>query len=595
MNMLWQRLNDHGKNWRHVYKSLTLMDYLIKNGSKKVIQHCREGFCNLQTLKDFQHVDEAGKDQGWSLYLLFPLPGVCFSRHLHYFLTPYGSLLRKVILLTSYHIREKSKQVITLLMDEQLLHKEREVACRTRRRTSHSMTFPKRLPGTGNSPTACASAPTPETPASEKKQKLLKVARLHKKKNASKAGFKQEQCQDIQLSGGAVLSQETLPLEFNAWKSTEKDLMLFYEDDPEPLSPTIPPTIISSTVWLSEGQAGAGNLWDADAMPTPSEKNPSLQANVDLDKKSYSTSTNTVTAGPLQMPLEKQSTAKSFETLTTLPAFWSSSRKEHISPNLRVSKSDSTFHNQASVETLYVSPSFKTFDSVEKIVINKNLQEPTQPSTVQTDDENLKTLTTLVSTTSEGTSSFSALSVSSPDSASPEKSVPVLPPALAGPSFWTLSHPQSSAFFKDKDKTASACCPFGPMGAVSSDEEESDNLSLPGLLPANSDPAKKKISRFSSHNWVEFSTQNVDHFTSMSCSTFQTTEGLPRETEANSSIPVLLGEVKNAIVKLHEDLSMVIRELSVINTHLVNMSGNSLQISMSLPFPQSSEESSDQI
>uniref|UniRef100_A0A8C9HB16 ENTH domain-containing protein n=1 Tax=Piliocolobus tephrosceles TaxID=591936 RepID=A0A8C9HB16_9PRIM len=64
MNMLWHRLNDHGKNWRHVYKSLTLMDYLIKNGSKKVVQHCREGFCNLQTLKDFQHIDEAGKDQG---------------------------------------------------------------------------------------------------------------------------------------------------------------------------------------------------------------------------------------------------------------------------------------------------------------------------------------------------------------------------------------------------------------------------------------------------------------------------------------------------------------------------------------------------
>uniref|UniRef100_A0A8D0PN35 ENTH domain-containing protein n=1 Tax=Sus scrofa TaxID=9823 RepID=A0A8D0PN35_PIG len=66
MNMLWQRLSDHGKNWRHVYKSLTLMDYLIKNGSKKVIQHCREGFPNLQSLKDFQHIDEAGKDQGTS-------------------------------------------------------------------------------------------------------------------------------------------------------------------------------------------------------------------------------------------------------------------------------------------------------------------------------------------------------------------------------------------------------------------------------------------------------------------------------------------------------------------------------------------------
>lgn len=64
MNILWQRLGDHGKSWRHVYKSLTFMDYLIKNGSKKVIQHCREGFRKLQTLKDFQHVDEAGKDQG---------------------------------------------------------------------------------------------------------------------------------------------------------------------------------------------------------------------------------------------------------------------------------------------------------------------------------------------------------------------------------------------------------------------------------------------------------------------------------------------------------------------------------------------------
>uniref|UniRef100_A0A8C0JF52 ENTH domain-containing protein n=1 Tax=Chelonoidis abingdonii TaxID=106734 RepID=A0A8C0JF52_CHEAB len=64
MNMIWHRMNDQGKNWRHVYKSLTLLDYLIKNGSKKVIQHCREGLYNIQTLKDFHYIDEAGKDQG---------------------------------------------------------------------------------------------------------------------------------------------------------------------------------------------------------------------------------------------------------------------------------------------------------------------------------------------------------------------------------------------------------------------------------------------------------------------------------------------------------------------------------------------------
>ncbi|XP_053113059.1 ENTH domain-containing protein 1 isoform X2 [Hemicordylus capensis] len=63
MNMIWHRMNDHGKNWRHVYKSLTLLDYLLKNGSKKVIQHCQEGFFSIQMLKDFRHLDEAGKDQ----------------------------------------------------------------------------------------------------------------------------------------------------------------------------------------------------------------------------------------------------------------------------------------------------------------------------------------------------------------------------------------------------------------------------------------------------------------------------------------------------------------------------------------------------
>lgn len=36
MQMIWKRLNDHGKNWRHVYKALLLLEYLIKTGSEKV-------------------------------------------------------------------------------------------------------------------------------------------------------------------------------------------------------------------------------------------------------------------------------------------------------------------------------------------------------------------------------------------------------------------------------------------------------------------------------------------------------------------------------------------------------------------------------
>ncbi|XP_047721362.1 ENTH domain-containing protein 1 isoform X3 [Prionailurus viverrinus] len=521
MNMLWQRLGDHGKSWRHVYKSLTLMDYLIKNGSKKVIQHCREGFCKLQTLKDFQHVDEAGKDQG-------------------------------------YHIREKSKQVMTLLVDEELLHREREAACRTRQRTSHSVTFPKRLP-----------------------------------ENASKAGLKQEQRQDIQLPSGTVLSQETPPVKTNVWKSTE-DLMLFYEDDPKPVLPTLPPPITSSTKWLSEEQADVCHLCDADAVPTPSEESPSLQTNVSLDKKpDSSTITSTVTESPLQMPLEKQSAAESFDTLTTSPSFWSSNKEEFVSPNLRMSKSDSTFCNQASVETLYVSPSFKTLDPVKEMVSNKDCQKPTRSSIVHVDEENLKTATTWVSTTSEGTSSLSTLSMPSPDSASLETSVHLLPRILAGPSFRSLAQQRcSSASFKDEDETAGAHHPFAPRDRASSDEEENDNLHLLESLPDNSECAKEQTRPASASNWAESSTPRADHVTSVSCLSFQTPAGLPGEPETNDSIKTLLGEVKNAIVKLHEDLSTVIRELNVINSHLVSMSGNSLQLKSS-QLPQSSEGTSD--
>ena len=38
MQMIWKRLNDHGKNWRHVYKALVLLEYLIKTGSEKVLK-----------------------------------------------------------------------------------------------------------------------------------------------------------------------------------------------------------------------------------------------------------------------------------------------------------------------------------------------------------------------------------------------------------------------------------------------------------------------------------------------------------------------------------------------------------------------------
>ena len=73
MTMIWKRVNDHGKNWRHVYKSLVLLDYLIKTGSERVSLQCKENIFAIQTLKDFQFIDRDAKDQVHILFFAFCL------------------------------------------------------------------------------------------------------------------------------------------------------------------------------------------------------------------------------------------------------------------------------------------------------------------------------------------------------------------------------------------------------------------------------------------------------------------------------------------------------------------------------------------
>uniref|UniRef100_A0A1A7WZB5 Epsin 2 n=1 Tax=Iconisemion striatum TaxID=60296 RepID=A0A1A7WZB5_9TELE len=103
MNMIWKRLNDHGKNWRHVYKALTLLDYLIKTGSERVALQCKENIFAIQTLKDFQYIDKDAKDQG-------------------------------------INVREKSKQLVVLLKDEDRLKGERSQALKTKERMAQVST-----------------------------------------------------------------------------------------------------------------------------------------------------------------------------------------------------------------------------------------------------------------------------------------------------------------------------------------------------------------------------------------------------------------------------------------------------------------------
>eukprot|EP01137_Pigoraptor_chileana_P015531 Opistho-2@71561 len=63
MNMLWKRMLKE-KAWRVIYKSLLLLDYLLKNGSERVVEDARDHVYDIRNLESFKFVDEQQKDQG---------------------------------------------------------------------------------------------------------------------------------------------------------------------------------------------------------------------------------------------------------------------------------------------------------------------------------------------------------------------------------------------------------------------------------------------------------------------------------------------------------------------------------------------------
>ncbi|KAJ9203125.1 hypothetical protein DTO164E3_2596 [Paecilomyces variotii] len=64
MDMLDKRLNDKGKNWRHVLKSLKVLDYCLHEGSELVVTWARKNVYIIKTLREFQYIDDDGRDVG---------------------------------------------------------------------------------------------------------------------------------------------------------------------------------------------------------------------------------------------------------------------------------------------------------------------------------------------------------------------------------------------------------------------------------------------------------------------------------------------------------------------------------------------------
>ncbi|KAI9885570.1 MAG: RNA polymerase II subunit A C-terminal domain phosphatase [Watsoniomyces obsoletus] len=65
MPMIYKRFTEKSaEEWRQIYKALQLLEFLIKNGSERVIDDARSHLSLLKMLRQFHFIDANGKDQG---------------------------------------------------------------------------------------------------------------------------------------------------------------------------------------------------------------------------------------------------------------------------------------------------------------------------------------------------------------------------------------------------------------------------------------------------------------------------------------------------------------------------------------------------
>ncbi|QBM89947.1 epsin [Metschnikowia aff. pulcherrima] len=92
LSFIFRRFTEKAANeWRQIYKSLQLVEYLIKNGLERIIDDIRANISLIQMLKSFHYIDSKGRDQG-------------------------------------INVRNRSKNLVALLNDDALIRLERKKA-----------------------------------------------------------------------------------------------------------------------------------------------------------------------------------------------------------------------------------------------------------------------------------------------------------------------------------------------------------------------------------------------------------------------------------------------------------------------------------
>ena len=57
MTKIWESMDVSARQWRTVFKALTLLEHLIKNGNERVVENARDHMFKLRSLTDFSYHD----------------------------------------------------------------------------------------------------------------------------------------------------------------------------------------------------------------------------------------------------------------------------------------------------------------------------------------------------------------------------------------------------------------------------------------------------------------------------------------------------------------------------------------------------------
>ncbi|KAF0986850.1 hypothetical protein HZS_4646 [Henneguya salminicola] len=64
LEILVKRINDHGKHWRRIFKSLVLFEFLCLHGNEKMLNYCKKHLQKFETLKAFLYFEQDCRENG---------------------------------------------------------------------------------------------------------------------------------------------------------------------------------------------------------------------------------------------------------------------------------------------------------------------------------------------------------------------------------------------------------------------------------------------------------------------------------------------------------------------------------------------------